>query len=379
MISRASVALRAKAFSTSTGLPAAVASDGLRPVLRVGRRDVDDVDVRVGDEVGVGAVGRGDAELVGEGLRPVQSAGGHRLELLAGGRAQGGGEGVGDAARRQDPPAQCRGVVRIRGAGGGQRQRRHRPIIDGRRAMRTVRPIRCRRGTASRITGSAIPRAVGGRGLGTASASVNGRPEPSARTSAPPSSTVLGKAPRHAADDGPQQERLTRPDQHEVAEPSPLPDVDLGDGDGVGQVLGQPGQHPGRVPVVGLVGGVHGQHPARPQHARHVGEPLGAGQVGRHLALGIRVDDDGVSARVLERSDALAPRLGTHPDPVAPGERQLAAHLLGERGVRLEDDLRRPGSGRLDVAGQRHRRAPDVGHRDGPSGSESRTAPRCWT
>ena len=50
-----------------------------------------------------------------------------------------------------------------------------------------------------------------------------------------------------------------------------------------------------------------------------------------------------------------------HPDAVPARERQLAAHRLGERGVRLQHHLRRPGPGVLHPAGQGEPGPADVG------------------
>ena len=70
-ISRASRALRANAFSTSTGLPAFSTEHRRVTVLPVRGRDIDDVDIRVGGQLVVGAVGTLDAVGPGERCRPL--------------------------------------------------------------------------------------------------------------------------------------------------------------------------------------------------------------------------------------------------------------------------------------------------------------------
>lgn len=65
---------------------------------------VDDVHVRVAHQFLVGAVGRGDAELVGEIPGPIASAGTDGDDLLPGAAAERGGEAVCDPARRDDAP-----------------------------------------------------------------------------------------------------------------------------------------------------------------------------------------------------------------------------------------------------------------------------------
>ena len=95
------------------GLARLEGEQGVVAVLRVRRRDVDGVDLVVGHELLVAAVCRVDPELVGEVARPLAAARADRDDLRR--RADGDrlGEGVGDAARADDPPADRRGVVRV--------------------------------------------------------------------------------------------------------------------------------------------------------------------------------------------------------------------------------------------------------------------------
>ena len=78
---------------------------GVVEVQGVGGGDVHDVDGGVGDQLGVGPVGRGAAVRVGEGLGGGERAGADRHQLGAGGDGQVLGEAVGDAAGREDAPA----------------------------------------------------------------------------------------------------------------------------------------------------------------------------------------------------------------------------------------------------------------------------------
>ena len=89
-------------------------------VLAVRGRDVDDVHLRVGDQVGIGAVDGRDAELVGESPAALGRAGTDGDQPLARRGAQGGGEHVGDPARRHDAPVQGRRGHRIGHPRGGQ-------------------------------------------------------------------------------------------------------------------------------------------------------------------------------------------------------------------------------------------------------------------
>ena len=66
----ASAALSAIGFSHSTCLPACAAAIGQRHVQMVGQRIVDRLDLGIGEQLLVGAVGLGDAELVGHFARP---------------------------------------------------------------------------------------------------------------------------------------------------------------------------------------------------------------------------------------------------------------------------------------------------------------------
>ena len=267
-------------------------------------------------------------KVVGEVLRALEAPRRDRLEVLAGcapARRWRRTRAMPPGARI--PQRSVGGVTRVRRAGSRQRQGRRRPVIGVRRSQRTRHP-----------SGG-----VGGAGEGTASASVNGCSEPSTRVSSGcPSRTVLGNAPLgDGTDDRAHQQGLTGADQHEVAEPAPLPDVDLGDGCGVRQVRAR-----GRAWTraawrwSGSWAICITRTPPRPQHPRHVGEPLRADEVGRHLALGIRIDDDCVGARVLEGGHPFATALRTHPDAVPAGQRELTAHFLREGGVGFEDDLR---------------------------------------
>lgn len=79
---------------------------GHGPVLAVGRGDVDDVDVVVGEQRLVAAVGAGDAVALGEGGGPLVRPGpdGHHLGVVEGG--EGLGHRPGDRAGPGDPPAQ---------------------------------------------------------------------------------------------------------------------------------------------------------------------------------------------------------------------------------------------------------------------------------
>ena len=96
-------------------------------VLGVWRRDVDDVDGGIRDEVGIRAVCRGDAELGGERLCALQAA---RATAWSCWLAwpQRRGERACDATGSDDPPAQGRRGRGVGcawfGKGGG-----HRPIL----------------------------------------------------------------------------------------------------------------------------------------------------------------------------------------------------------------------------------------------------------
>ena len=86
--------------------------DRVLGVQRMRGRDVDDVDVRVGDEVFVRAVRARDAELGREGSPRLGAARADGGDVEARG-AKIAGEGVGDAARGEDAPAQA-GRVGVR-------------------------------------------------------------------------------------------------------------------------------------------------------------------------------------------------------------------------------------------------------------------------
>ena len=89
------------------------------PVVEVVRRgDVDDVDLGIGDEIGVRAVGPPDPDPPGELLRRRHRPRPGRDHLLAGVAAQGTGELLRDPAGAQHTPAQRRCVHRVGQPGG---------------------------------------------------------------------------------------------------------------------------------------------------------------------------------------------------------------------------------------------------------------------
>ncbi len=110
----------------------------------------------------------------------------------------------------------------------------------------------------------------------------------------------------------------------------------------------------------GLVGEVEQHHPARPQHTGGIGEELHGGELLRDPALGIGIEHHDVGAPVGELGDSRETVHRSHPDPVGSRQRQLAAYQRGQLGVRLEDDLRRPGALGVDIPGQREPGATDV-------------------
>ncbi len=86
---------------------------GVVDVTGVRGRDVDDVDVGVGHELLVRTVGVRDVVLFGERASAVDAARADGGDVSSR-RAQVGGEGVGDAARREDAPVQSgHGIHRI--------------------------------------------------------------------------------------------------------------------------------------------------------------------------------------------------------------------------------------------------------------------------
>jgi len=73
-------------------------------VLTVGRGDVDDVEVRVGDQLGVGAVGAVRAEAVGQRGRPFAASRAHRHDLVVRRLGDLGTHHAGDAPGAEDAP-----------------------------------------------------------------------------------------------------------------------------------------------------------------------------------------------------------------------------------------------------------------------------------
>ena len=282
-------------------------------VLGVRGGDVDDVDVGVGDQRRHRSRGRRRRpNVVGEGAGASEAARRHRLELLAGARPQRLGEGSRDAARGEDPPAQCRSLRGSGVRGEGSVREGIDPSSGLARSSASVVPTGVGGAPGQhpeprqRIRQS--PGGGGGRGEGTASASVNGCRRAQVRGSARPPRAPAGKhAAGDAADERAQQQGL-------VATP-PARGCRTGAASRCRPARSRrcaAGARPGRRAPARRAGGPARRRrssaaPPGSQHPRHVGEPLAADEVGRHLALGIRIDDDGVGAVVLERCDALAP------------------------------------------------------------------------
>ena len=102
----ASAALAANGFSDSTCLPAAMAARFQRAVQGVGQRVVDDVDLGIGQHLGVGAQSALDAVARGVLLRAPGVAGGDGDEPVAR-RLRRGDDGLfGDPGRTEDADPQ---------------------------------------------------------------------------------------------------------------------------------------------------------------------------------------------------------------------------------------------------------------------------------
>ena len=138
------------------------------------------------------------------------------------------------------------------------------------------------------------------------------------------------------------------------------------DDGGVPEDLLRPGGDPGHVAHPRLVRDVREEEPPVAEDPPHIAQPLDGRQPGRDPAADEGVEDDGVRAPVGQRRHAVLPGHRADPDAVAARQRQLAADGLGEVGRGLEDDLRGPRAGVLDLARQGEPATADVG---GPQGA----------
>ena len=105
---------------------------GVVDVEVMGCGDVDDVDLRVADELLVRAVAAGllDTRVHGEGVRRLERSRADRIHLLPGVPPHRPDEPAGDPPGPEDAPPQRRGIHRVRGAGRRKRRgkrHRHRP------------------------------------------------------------------------------------------------------------------------------------------------------------------------------------------------------------------------------------------------------------
>ena len=151
-----------------------------------------------------------------------------------------------------------------------------------------------------------------------------------------------------------------------VAEALALEHLVGGDERHVRQGLTHRRQHPCDITHAGLVGEVPQGHPVRLEHPGDLEHVCRRGQFGWHAPCRVGVGHDHVGGVVAERADPGEPVDRSDPDPVAPGERDLLAHQGRQGLVRLEHDLRRAGSSRLDPPGQGEAGAADVGDAEWP-------------
>ena len=133
----ARAAVAAIGFSMRTCLPAAIASSACSSVLAVRGRDVDDVHLRVGDELLVAAVRRSTPWSAAKAAARSAEREPAATTRWRGVPVQGGGEVGRDPAGREHAPEQGRCVVRVGMAGRGQRrERRAHGVTPPRRRTR---------------------------------------------------------------------------------------------------------------------------------------------------------------------------------------------------------------------------------------------------